>query len=503
MRKKNIYFALFAIIALGAFLRIYGLGNESFWIDESETAYVAKQSSFSKVLYDIYNYNSAAPDYFKGTGGGSMPLYFFISYYWTKIFGLNEFNLRLLSAIFGIMSIYLTYLLGKYFFNAKTGLIAAFIISINHQNIYYAQEARNYAMLIFFTLLSIYFLMRSLNENKKIYWLGYIICAVVLIYTHYLSFLILMFQYLYIFLFGKTHKANFKNAIISALIIFSSYIPWIPALMKQLMSISYPYANLFKPSFFNLGYVFVQINSWISPSLSDRIALRNADFGSISLIGWLLIWCVLLITALIASSFIFSLFKDENFSIANIFKNKKTFLLLWFLIPFLIPFIFSIMFPSMSLAGFVNYVMFVTPSYYILAAKGMQSSNANAKLWIILLILLSILPLYSYYANFDKDQWKEASQYLNLQEYGTELIIVNKPSAILALDYYYPVNNAKPANDVNEAASLIKGEKSFWLLYASEKFSDTNNNIKKHLDSSFKLDKQMEFTGIRLFHYTQ
>ena len=201
---KHTKIILAFIILLGAFLRIYGLGDESFWIDESETVYASTQSSLTTVLKNVYYRNTAAPEYFEEEGGkGSMPFYFTLTYYWTRIFGLGEFKLRILSALFGIASIYLTFLVSRTILNEKIALLSAFLISINYYNVYYSQEARSYSFLVFITLLGIYFFIKALNENmsgncvpvsehtrkspifdENKYWVAYTASRIVLLYTH-------------------------------------------------------------------------------------------------------------------------------------------------------------------------------------------------------------------------------------------------------------------------------------------------------------------------------
>jgi 4-amino-4-deoxy-L-arabinose transferase-like glycosyltransferase len=48
-----------------------------------------------------------------------------------KYFGVNELAVRLPSILFSSLGVFLTYYIGKYFFNEKTGLLAAFFYAIN------------------------------------------------------------------------------------------------------------------------------------------------------------------------------------------------------------------------------------------------------------------------------------------------------------------------------------------------------------------------------------
>ena len=156
---------LIVILLLGTFLRVYGLGTESFWLDEADTAQ-AVDFSTSKIIERTYVNLTLMPEFF-GEGGGSLPLYNILVKYWTIIFGLSEFKLRLFSVLFGVVSIYLIFLIGKFLFNSKVGLIAAFILAINHQHIFFSQEARLYSLLVALTLFSAFSLLRALSSNKK------------------------------------------------------------------------------------------------------------------------------------------------------------------------------------------------------------------------------------------------------------------------------------------------------------------------------------------------
>ena len=62
------------------------------------------------------------------------------------MFGLSEFALRSLSALFGTLLVLVIYGLGARLFNRTTGLAAAFIAAIAPFQVYYSQEARMYIL---------------------------------------------------------------------------------------------------------------------------------------------------------------------------------------------------------------------------------------------------------------------------------------------------------------------------------------------------------------------
>jgi uncharacterized membrane protein len=74
------------------------------------------------------------------------PLYFWLLHYWRLISGDSEFGLRLLSVMFGLLTIAAAYLLGKRINGRFTGLLAALFMTISRFDISWSQEMRMYAL---------------------------------------------------------------------------------------------------------------------------------------------------------------------------------------------------------------------------------------------------------------------------------------------------------------------------------------------------------------------
>ncbi len=95
------------------------------------------------------------------------PLYYALAWGWAKLFGNAEFGLRSLTALFGAATIPAAYLAARELASRRTGLIAAAIVAVNPVLIWYSQEARSYAVLIFFCALSLAFFARSLRTRNS------------------------------------------------------------------------------------------------------------------------------------------------------------------------------------------------------------------------------------------------------------------------------------------------------------------------------------------------
>lgn len=499
--KKKTGIVLAGIILFGAFLRLYGLNAESFWLDEGAT-YYAIQHGKSYILNNIFTKATLVPEHFNQ--GGEAPFFFLISYYWSKLFGLKIYMLRLPSAIFGIISIYVVFLLGKELFNIKAGLISAFILAINHQHIYYSQEFRMYSLVILLASLSVYFLFKALKEGWKIYWIGYVASIILLLYTHYYGIFILLFEYIYLLAYWRVNIKFTKQIVIASFSIALLYLPYLPVLIKQI-SISSGFGRLFgKPSLLRLGEVYFSFNSYISPDLQTRISLINGNPWGITLSGWFLISTVLLIGTLLFFLFVIGvLFSNRRFGIKKVMDNRYALLLLWLLIPVIIPFIISYLIPSSSIFGPNKYAMFASPAYYLIVSQGFLVFKKFQNPLLVLLVVLSIIPLYSYYLNFDKPQYKEVANYLkdNLKE--GEMIFVHAANTILPLGYYSDLENIEGIKDVDQLKDLAANRNSLWIVLSMERYSDPKGTIKNYLDSHYNIDKYIELTGIKIIYYTK
>lgn len=107
-------------------------------------------------------------------------------------------------------------------------------------------------------------------------------------------------------------------------------------------------------------------------------------------------------------------------------------------------------------------------------------------------------PVYAYYANVDKQQFREASAVLP----KNELVFVSKDTAKRGVWYYFGErDNVIGIDDVNELKSHLNNKDSFWVLLTFTKYSDPEGKIKKYLDDNYKLLDKKEFFDIEILHY--
>ena len=122
-----------AVLLLATAVRFHRLGAQSLWYDEG-LAYAHSLRTLPELIPHLQP-NVHVPAYFAALG------------WWQDFTGSSEFALRSLSALFSIIGIALSYALGARLFHPIAGLAAAALVALNSFSIYYAQEARMYAML--------------------------------------------------------------------------------------------------------------------------------------------------------------------------------------------------------------------------------------------------------------------------------------------------------------------------------------------------------------------
>jgi mannosyltransferase len=141
--------ALTAAIAIAAAIRFATLGMQSYHHDEAWTAGVVLHKSLFTTLDQV------------GSTESTPPLYYVLAWIWSKFFGTGEWGLRSLSALFGIVTIPVVYLIGRRLAGARVGVAAAAFAAVNPALIWYSQEARAYSLLILLSALGFYFFLRA------------------------------------------------------------------------------------------------------------------------------------------------------------------------------------------------------------------------------------------------------------------------------------------------------------------------------------------------------
>ena len=153
LRYDNVI--LLIIIVVSAVLRLWKLGSVPFMHDEFSALSRTCYDSFRDLIHDGVMVGDSHP------AGTQVFLYLLV-----KVFGWNEFWLKLPFALMGIASVYLIYVIASQWFNHKVGLVSAAFVSVSELFLFYSQLARPYSPGLFFVLLFVCFWNKILFDKR-------------------------------------------------------------------------------------------------------------------------------------------------------------------------------------------------------------------------------------------------------------------------------------------------------------------------------------------------
>ena len=99
------------------------------------------------------------------------PLYFWLATLATYLFGFNEFALRFWAALAGVLTVIVTYFLGKTLYHKKVGFLSALILMSAFQFIVQARIAEIDVLLALFLNLALLFLFLGYQTSNRWYYL--------------------------------------------------------------------------------------------------------------------------------------------------------------------------------------------------------------------------------------------------------------------------------------------------------------------------------------------
>ena len=209
------YWILVLICAIGVALRLVSI-HESLWIDELHTAWTL--SGDGTELAD------------RALLGNNSSLYFALVSIFTSSLGMAEWTLRLLSVLAGSALIPATYAVSRrWSCTVTSALVAALLVAIDRNNIYFSGEARPYAVLQFVSIVHLaLFAELLLRQHRTWTWIFWVMTGIVLFHLHCTAALIFAAEvtaYVLLHLLRTEPKMHWAYSMIGFSIIALSMLP--------------------------------------------------------------------------------------------------------------------------------------------------------------------------------------------------------------------------------------------------------------------------------------
>ncbi len=231
---------MIAISALAAWLRFTSIASEPFWIDEGYSWWDAQQS-----LHDLWALVPQCDPH--------PPLYFLLLKGWMNLFGDGAAAMRALSAIIGVATTSVVFFAGREI-GRRVAWISGLLFAAAPFQIYFAHEARPYALLCFgasLMLLGAIRVTRSITNRQTSHpetvqpsmraWLPLIVGGAMVLWTNNTSVLLLAsltIAFVLIFCFDRDSRSAVRATLLCGLVILILWAPYIPELINQARGVS-------------------------------------------------------------------------------------------------------------------------------------------------------------------------------------------------------------------------------------------------------------------------
>ena len=200
--KHGIFFDEKASVLVSQGIAMEGNTQKNCFYTPEKTTFTPKEFWTDKSLGDYY-------DAIRRSDIGNSPFYYIILHNWINVFGISDYSIRFLSVLFSCLTIILLFFFIKeHFKNLQLAFLACFLMAIEPFFIAYSQQARNYSLSFFLTLLATHIFLKIIKNEEtgvkknSLYWFYGILSALCLL-SHFLTATVFMAHGLYVLLFVR------------------------------------------------------------------------------------------------------------------------------------------------------------------------------------------------------------------------------------------------------------------------------------------------------------
>lgn len=423
-KKFNFNPTFLIILLFGIFTHVYRFSFRNIWIDEITSISYARGEL--KNVFPLFSYK---------------PVYFLLLKAWIFFFGTAEAAARSLSVILGVASIIIIYKLCKKLLNREVGLLASFFLAISPFHIYISQQARQFALMEFLVLLSMYIYISYITSAKKRWLPLNLFLNLLIVYSHPYGLAVPLLQSLHLF-----SKQRFKSLrkqwlflySILVLIIIVSFITLTPELRnKEWAPQDRDVVFLWKV----LGPEWRDID-WMPPvtlgvfgDVIETFSYGGKSYGSREFFRERKYYINSLTAFLFTAFFLVGFLLDWG-----VYQKYKSFFAFWFFSPLLLAYLISVFIKPILVIRYLNYIVpvfYVVISFAIWKIAGKKGAVlAGIILFITTLLLIPLGEIY-YRVNKDADSWRATSNFLKSQIRENDIVVFAPSYLYLPLGYYF------------------------------------------------------------------
>lgn len=288
------------LLAVGIFFRCYNIDSKLYWHDEVYTSIRTAGYNGKEVVNHTFNNEIINPRTLRKyqtlseekTWGDTLtkliehpehpPLYYLLSRGWQEIFGSSIAATRSLSVVFSLLLFPVVYwLCWELFSSPKVGWWTMGIVAVSPVHVLYAQEAREYSLLVLTTAITCITLLKAIKKNNWLWWGFYAVSLAINFYVSLIAGYIAIAQAIYIAILERFRPTsvtiNFIGAGIASLVLFSPWL-WVIYLNYDILQaktswtdMTRPFIELFQAWELHLSSIFIDLSPFINGYIASRI----------------------------------------------------------------------------------------------------------------------------------------------------------------------------------------------------------------------------------------
>jgi len=223
--------AALVVVAGGIILRFWA--RSPLWLDEALTVDIARRPL--SALHTLLRQD------------GAPPLYYVLLHFWIRIFGSSDIGVRSLSGVISVLTLPAAWFAGReYGRQSAWGLVA--LVASAPFAIYYATEARMYALVMFLSVLGLLALRRAMRAPKPGNLVAVAVVTAALLYTQYWALYVIVTVAVWLLWQGRkgdpsAHRRTNARWSFGALVVGCiAFVPWLPTFLFQSRHTGTPWA---------------------------------------------------------------------------------------------------------------------------------------------------------------------------------------------------------------------------------------------------------------------
>ncbi|MCB9136246.1 MAG: glycosyltransferase family 39 protein [Anaerolineales bacterium] len=516
------------LLIMGGWARLFLLDSKGMWLDETFSVWLANKS-VGEMLGWIVKIDQHPP------------LYYLLLHAWIALKDSSPYHVRLLSALFGIGTIPIIYLIGKRISGVGLGLGAAVFLALSPYHIYYAQETRMYTLLAFNAAVALYALVCLLTDSRSaqpigsqfreylrawrthvpeksslegdgtthrpslqmietdLAWVLLMGFSAATLLTHNTAVLFILATNLFVFGLLLYQRLNpfgsptafqipsLKNWMKAQLGIFILWSPWLLTFIRQVRSVDQEFW-LPKPGW---NTIVQTLRAFLNASASTQAS---------QVMTWSL--CALLCLGLV-------------------YFRKKLSIILFLITLFAVPFLGELLVSLRRPIFYDKTLIWITIPMFLLLAAGV--TQLRFRLFIIGVVgLLCTNYLFSagdYYRWMQKEDWLTPAGYVANFAQNGDLVLFNSNFVVISFDYYFEpyedlysiqierlgvpldlyqdevLEPKMTEADIPGLLSMLHDRDRVWLVYSHNDYTDPLSLIPQTLATKMELTQTREFYG--------